>query len=196
MSHRMKKKIESDINELEMALDHANKANAEASKQVRSTWNASMTEEHFRSEVVWNSTRNFQTNQTEMRVLFDVGFSSCHKCRVNLTKFLTLCLDQETGRQSPWGRHRRRGGGKGQGWDWGSVRNRWQERWSLDYLHLYDEKTSQKDKKEIHSVGGVEIASGITGNVKLIIHQGDSAFALKITKTKNNWWESMTSIFF
>ncbi len=31
---RIKKKIEADINELEMALDHANKANAEAVKQV------------------------------------------------------------------------------------------------------------------------------------------------------------------
>ena len=31
---RIKKKIEADINELEMALDHANKANAEAMKQV------------------------------------------------------------------------------------------------------------------------------------------------------------------
>ena len=32
---RIKKKIESDINELEMALDHANKANAEAAKQIK-----------------------------------------------------------------------------------------------------------------------------------------------------------------
>ena len=31
---RIKKKIESNINELEIALDHANKANAEAAKQV------------------------------------------------------------------------------------------------------------------------------------------------------------------
>jgi len=34
MNFRMKKKIEADINELEMALDHANKANAEAAKMV------------------------------------------------------------------------------------------------------------------------------------------------------------------
>ena len=32
---RIKKKIEADINELEMALDHANKANAEAAKQIK-----------------------------------------------------------------------------------------------------------------------------------------------------------------
>ena len=32
---RIKKKIESDINELEMALDHANKANAEAVKAIK-----------------------------------------------------------------------------------------------------------------------------------------------------------------
>lgn len=32
---RMKKKLESDINELEIALDHANKANAEAQKTIR-----------------------------------------------------------------------------------------------------------------------------------------------------------------
>lgn len=32
---RIKKKIESDINELEIALDHANKANAEAVKQIK-----------------------------------------------------------------------------------------------------------------------------------------------------------------
>ena len=31
---RMKKKIEGDINELEIALDHANKANSEAQKVV------------------------------------------------------------------------------------------------------------------------------------------------------------------
>ncbi len=35
MRNRIKKKIEADINELEMALDHANKANAEAVKQVK-----------------------------------------------------------------------------------------------------------------------------------------------------------------
>merc|ERR1712137_292635 len=32
---RMKKKLESDINELEIALDHANKANAEAQKSIK-----------------------------------------------------------------------------------------------------------------------------------------------------------------
>ena len=31
---RFKKKLESDINELEIALDHANKANAEAHKSI------------------------------------------------------------------------------------------------------------------------------------------------------------------
>lgn len=35
----MKKKIEADINELEMALDHANKANAEAVKQIKKAAN-------------------------------------------------------------------------------------------------------------------------------------------------------------
>lgn len=32
---RLKKKLESDINELEIALDHANQANAEAQKNVK-----------------------------------------------------------------------------------------------------------------------------------------------------------------
>ncbi len=32
---RMKKKLESDINELEIALDHANKANADAQKNIK-----------------------------------------------------------------------------------------------------------------------------------------------------------------
>ena len=32
---RIKKKLESDINELEIALDHANKANADAQKNIR-----------------------------------------------------------------------------------------------------------------------------------------------------------------
>merc|ERR1712126_227636 len=32
---RIKKKLESDINELEIALDHANKANAEANKSIK-----------------------------------------------------------------------------------------------------------------------------------------------------------------
>ena len=32
---RIKKKIESDINELEIALDHANKANAETAKTIK-----------------------------------------------------------------------------------------------------------------------------------------------------------------
>jgi len=32
---RMKKKLESDINELEIALDHANKANCDAQKNLR-----------------------------------------------------------------------------------------------------------------------------------------------------------------
>lgn len=32
---RMKKKLEADINELEIALDHANKANAEAQKNIK-----------------------------------------------------------------------------------------------------------------------------------------------------------------
>jgi myosin heavy chain 6/7 len=32
---RLKKKLESDINELEIALDHANKANSEAHKSVK-----------------------------------------------------------------------------------------------------------------------------------------------------------------
>lgn len=32
---RIKKKIEADINELEMALDHSNKANAEDLKQIK-----------------------------------------------------------------------------------------------------------------------------------------------------------------
>jgi peptidoglycan hydrolase CwlO-like protein len=32
---RMKKKLESDINELEIALDHANKANGDAQKNLR-----------------------------------------------------------------------------------------------------------------------------------------------------------------
>ena len=31
----MKKKLESDINELEIALDHANKANSDAQKNLR-----------------------------------------------------------------------------------------------------------------------------------------------------------------
>merc|ERR1711972_432992 len=34
---RIKKKLESDINELEIALDHANKANAEAHKSIKSS---------------------------------------------------------------------------------------------------------------------------------------------------------------
>ena len=32
---RIKKKLESDINELEIALDHANKANSDAQKNLR-----------------------------------------------------------------------------------------------------------------------------------------------------------------
>ena len=32
---RIKKKLESDINELEIALDHANKANSEAHKSIK-----------------------------------------------------------------------------------------------------------------------------------------------------------------
>jgi myosin heavy chain 6/7 len=32
---RVKKKLESDINELEIALDHANKANSDAQKNLR-----------------------------------------------------------------------------------------------------------------------------------------------------------------
>jgi len=32
---RMKKKLETDINELEIALDHANKSNAEAQKTIK-----------------------------------------------------------------------------------------------------------------------------------------------------------------
>merc|ERR1711929_36184 len=32
---RIKKKLESDINELEIALDHANRANAEANKSIK-----------------------------------------------------------------------------------------------------------------------------------------------------------------
>lgn len=32
---RVKKKLESDINELEIALDHANKANADAQKNIK-----------------------------------------------------------------------------------------------------------------------------------------------------------------
>jgi len=32
---RLKKKLESDINELEIALDHANKANADAQKNIK-----------------------------------------------------------------------------------------------------------------------------------------------------------------
>ena len=32
---RIKKKLESDINELEIALDHANKANSEANKAIK-----------------------------------------------------------------------------------------------------------------------------------------------------------------
>lgn len=32
---KMKKKLESDINELEIALDHANKSNAEAQKAIK-----------------------------------------------------------------------------------------------------------------------------------------------------------------
>jgi len=32
---RLKKKLETDINELEIALDHANKANAEAHKSIK-----------------------------------------------------------------------------------------------------------------------------------------------------------------
>jgi myosin heavy chain 6/7 len=34
---RVKKKLESDINDLEIALDHANKANADAQKNLKRT---------------------------------------------------------------------------------------------------------------------------------------------------------------
>jgi hypothetical protein len=34
---RIKKKLESDINDLEIALDHANKANADAQKNLKRT---------------------------------------------------------------------------------------------------------------------------------------------------------------
>ncbi len=34
-SIRIKKKLEGDINELEIALDHANKANSEAQKSIK-----------------------------------------------------------------------------------------------------------------------------------------------------------------
>ena len=37
---RIKKKLEGDINELEIALDHANKANAEAQKVVAHFWSS------------------------------------------------------------------------------------------------------------------------------------------------------------
>ena len=37
---RIKKKLEGDINELEIALDHANKANAEAQKVVTHFWSS------------------------------------------------------------------------------------------------------------------------------------------------------------
>ena len=33
--NRIKKKLEGDINELEIALDHANKANSEAQKSIK-----------------------------------------------------------------------------------------------------------------------------------------------------------------
>lgn len=35
LQYRIKKKIEGDINELEIALDHANKANNEAQKSIK-----------------------------------------------------------------------------------------------------------------------------------------------------------------
>ncbi len=46
---RIKKKIESNINELEIALDHANKANAEAAKQVGEIDNISNDKESIMS---------------------------------------------------------------------------------------------------------------------------------------------------
>ena len=46
---RIKKKIESNINELEIALDHANKANAEAAKQVGKIDNISNDKESIMS---------------------------------------------------------------------------------------------------------------------------------------------------
>ena len=36
---RIKKKLEADINEMEIALDHANKAHAEAKKAIKRTAN-------------------------------------------------------------------------------------------------------------------------------------------------------------
>ena len=55
---RIKKKIEADINELEMSLDHANKSNAEEQKQIKRYANTLMEIE--------------TTVQEEMRIRSDI----------------------------------------------------------------------------------------------------------------------------
>ena len=44
---RIKKKLEADINEMEIALDHANKAHAEAKKAIKRTANQVTTGKFF-----------------------------------------------------------------------------------------------------------------------------------------------------
>jgi queuine/archaeosine tRNA-ribosyltransferase len=51
-SLRIKKKLEADINEMEIALDHANKAHAEAKKAIKRTHNGVSWVRKCRSEVL------------------------------------------------------------------------------------------------------------------------------------------------
>merc|ERR1712179_505066 len=94
---RIKKKLESDINELEIALDHSNKANAEANKsikryqgQLRDVENSYEEESRQRSEIVERSgladrrANALQGELEEARALLDSADRSKKQCEMEL----------------------------------------------------------------------------------------------------------------
>merc|ERR1711983_525532 len=94
---RLKKKLESDINELEIALDHSNKANAEANKsikryqgQLRDVENGYEEESRQRSEIVERSgladrrANALQGELEEARALLDSADRSKKQCEMEL----------------------------------------------------------------------------------------------------------------
>ena len=94
---RLKKKLESDINELEIALDHANKANAEAHKsikryqnQLRDTETAHSEEVRLRQEISEKAdlcdrkANALQSEFEEARALLDSADRSKKQCDLEL----------------------------------------------------------------------------------------------------------------
>uniref|UniRef100_A0A1W7RA59 Myosin heavy chain, muscle n=1 Tax=Hadrurus spadix TaxID=141984 RepID=A0A1W7RA59_9SCOR len=89
---RMKKKLESDINELEIALDHANKANAEAQKNIK--------KHQQQLKDIQQSLEDEQRAASEMREQYHMSERRCNALHGELEESRQLLEQSDRARRS------------------------------------------------------------------------------------------------